>query len=180
VAAILAECEPHPLETILDAGCGTGLVGELLRPHARRLIGIDMSDSMLAQARQKKLYDELHCGDLLHYMAGHPGSCDAIASAATLIHFGELDMIFAAARQCLRPGGLFVFTLFPNDEDERAVAIGTLNGLAQGGCFRHGAEYVARTAASCGLSVKVLRREVHEYARKAAIPGLVVALRSDG
>jgi predicted TPR repeat methyltransferase len=178
VATALAECASHRLETILDAGCGTGLVGELLRPHARRLIGIDMSDAMLAQARQKLVYDELRCGDLLNYMAGHPGSCDAIASAATLVHFGELDPIFAAARQCLRPGGLFVFTVFPNDDDEGAVAIGTLNGLAQGGCFRHGAEYIATTAEACGLTVHVLRRDIHEYARKAPIPGMVVALRS--
>lgn len=180
VAAALTECSPHPVDTILDAGCGTGLVGELLRPHARRLIGIDMSDAMLAQARQKHLYDELQCVDLLKYMAEHPSSCDAIASAATLVHFGDLNTIFAAARQCLRPGGLFVFTVFPNDEDEDAVAIGTLNGLAQGGCFRHGTKYVARTAAASGFTLEVLRREVHEYARKAAIPGILVALRSCG
>jgi predicted TPR repeat methyltransferase len=180
VAAALAKRAQLPLDTIVDAGCGTGLVGELLRTHTRCLIGIDMSDAMLAHARQKKLYDELHCGDLLNYMVTHPGSCDAIASAATLVHFGELDAIFAAARACLRPGGLFVFTVFPNDDDEDAVAIGTLDGLAQGGCFRHGANYVARTAATCGLNIEMLSREVHEYARNAAIPGVVVALRSAG
>ncbi|MGJ4941233.1 methyltransferase domain-containing protein [Bradyrhizobium sp. HKCCYLS1011] len=178
VAAVVTECNPHSLGTVIDAGCGTGLVGELLRPRAQRLIGIDMSDAMLAQAREKNCYDDLHCGDLLNYMARHPSSCDVIASAATLVHFGELNAVFAAARQCLRPGGVFVFTVFPNDDDEDAVAIGTLNGLAQGGCFRHGAAYVARTAAASGLSVEVLRREVHEYARKVAIPGIVVALRS--
>jgi len=180
VAAALTECEPHSVDTILDAGCGTGLVGAQLRPYAKRLIGVDMSDAMLAQARQKHLYDELQCGDLLSYMAEHPACCEAIASAATLVHFGELNTIFAAARRCLRPGGLFVFTVFPNDDDEDSVAIGTLNGLAQGGCFRHGARYIERTAAGCGLSVQLMRREVHEYARKAAVPGIVVALGSAG
>jgi predicted TPR repeat methyltransferase len=108
---------------------------------------------------------------------GRPRSSDVIASAATLIHFGALDGVFAAAASCLRPRGLFVFTVFPNDDDPAAAAVGTLNGAAQNGCFRHGTDYIARTAAACGLQVELVRREVHEYARKSAIPGLVVALR---
>ena len=58
--------------------------------------------------------------------------------------------------------------------------MGALNGQAQGGCFRHGANYITRIAVTCGLSVALNRREVPEYARKAAVPGLVVALRKAG
>jgi predicted TPR repeat methyltransferase len=177
VAAALRELNAGYADTILDAGCGTGLVGALLRPHVRHLIGIDMSEPMLTQARQKNVYDSLHCGDLLAYLADNPQSCDAIVSAATLIHFGSLEPVFEAVSRCLRPGGLFVFTVFPNDEDPSKVAAGTLNGLAQGGCFRHGADYIASAAAASGLRVAFVRREVHEYARKAAVAGLVVALR---
>ena len=162
---------------MVDAGCGTGLVGELLRAETRHLIGVDMSEPMLAQARLKNVYDELHPLDLIEYMNSHPRSCDVVVSAATLIHFGDLNAVFEAVARCLRTGGLFVFTAFPNDDDPGAVAIGTLNGLAQGGCFRHGADYIARIAAKHGLGIELLRRETHEYARKAPIPGLVVALR---
>jgi predicted TPR repeat methyltransferase len=94
-----------------------------------------------------------------------------------LIHFGDLDPVFEAAAGCLRPDGLFAFTVFPNDDDPDAMAIGTLNGLAQGGCFRHGSGYVTRTAAKHGFHVELLRREAHEYLRKSPIPGLVVVLR---
>lgn len=177
VAAALLQLMPHPLDTVVDAGCGTGLVGELLRTKCRHLIGVDMSEPMLAQARQKSVYDELHQGDLVAYLNDHPQSCDVIVSAATLIHFGDLDGVFAAVARCLRRGGLFVFTAFPNDDDPDAVAIGTLNGLAQGGCFRHGADYISRMAARHGLALELLRREAHEYSRNAPIHGLVVALR---
>jgi predicted TPR repeat methyltransferase len=180
VAGALAELDGLSADTILDAGCGTGLVGELLRPRVRELIGVDMSEPMLAQARQKNIYDSLHRGDLIDYMTRHPQSCETIVSAATLIHFGELNAVFKAAASCLRPHGLFVFTVFPNDDDPSAVAAGTLNGLAQNACFRHGADYTARTAAACGLTPELMRRDVHEYARKAAIPGLMVALRLAG
>jgi predicted TPR repeat methyltransferase len=36
---------------ILDLGCGTGLVGSLLRPLARTLTGVDISSNMLQIAR---------------------------------------------------------------------------------------------------------------------------------
>jgi predicted TPR repeat methyltransferase len=180
VAAALAKLNAQNADTILDAGCGTGLIGELLRPQVRHLIGVDMSEPMLAQARQKHIYDSLHCGDLVEYMISHPCSCDVVASAATIVHFGKLDAVFGAVARCLRPRGLFVFTAFPNDDDPAVVAMGTLNGLAQGGCFRHGPDYIVHTAAEYGLTVELLSREVHEHARKAAVPGLVVALRLAG
>jgi len=180
VAAALDELSTASVDTIVDAGCGTGLVGELVRAKARRLVGIDMSEAMLVQARQKNIYDQLICGDLLDYLTSHAQSCDMIASAATLIHFGDLDPVFAAAAQCLRAGGLFAFTLFPNDDDPEAVAVGTLNGLAQGGCFRHGDGYVMRTAAKHGFSVPLLRREAHEFVRKVPLPGTIAVLRRDG
>lgn len=180
VAAALVHLNAHRAETVVDAGCGTGLVGELLRADARHLVGVDMSEPMLAQARLKNVYDELHQGDLSAYLNGHPQSCDVIVSAATLIHFGDLDPVFEAAARCLRANGLFVFTAFPNDDDADAVAIGTLNGLAQGGCFRHGENYIRGMAAKHGFEVELLRREAHEYARQAPITGLVVALRRAG
>ena len=41
---------------IADAGCGTGLCGEFLRPRAKRLVGIDLSPGMLARARARGKY----------------------------------------------------------------------------------------------------------------------------
>ena len=180
IAAALVRLDAHRADTVVDAGCGTGLVGELVRPHVRYLIGVDMSEPMLAQARQKNVYDKLHCGDLIEYLKRHERICDVITSAATLIHFGKLDSIFEAVSRSLRPAGLFIFTVFPNDENPDAVEVATLTGLAQGGCFRHGADYIARTAAEHGFAVELLSREVHEYTRNAPVSGLVVALRLPG
>jgi predicted TPR repeat methyltransferase len=165
---------------VIDAGCGTGLIGELLRGKARTLVGIDMSAPMLQQAEQKKIYNELHQGDLVEFLNNRPSSCDVIASAATLIHFGELDSVFRAAAKSLRPQGLFVFTVFPNDEKPEEVAAETLDGYGQGGCFRHGQLYVARTAAEAGFTVELMELAAHEYVRQQPKMGLVVALRVTG
>jgi SAM-dependent methyltransferase len=51
---------------MVDLGCGTGLLGPLLRPHTTHMIGIDLSPKMLAIAEQDKIgiYDHLFIGDM--------------------------------------------------------------------------------------------------------------------
>ncbi|NIR58985.1 MAG: methyltransferase domain-containing protein, partial [Gammaproteobacteria bacterium] len=50
---------------ILDAGCGTGLCGPLLAPHARTLVGVDLSGGMIAKAEELAVYDELEVAELV-------------------------------------------------------------------------------------------------------------------
>jgi len=162
---------------ILDAGCGTGLVGGLVAKKARRLIGVDMSGPMLAKAKEKGVYHGLHQGDLVAFLNANAEGFDVVTCAATLIHFGDLRPAFAAAAACLRDRGLFILTLFPDEKNEDGFASGSLDGYAQGGCFSHGRGYVARTAEATGFMVETLELGVHEYFQKQPRMGLVVALR---
>lgn len=161
---------------ILDAGCGTGLVGDLVRDLASRLDGVDMSSAMLKTAREKGIYSEIHQGDLVACMLGKPGSYDAITCAATLIHFSDLAPVFDAAAAALRENGLFVFTLFPNENGD--VAVAQNSNLAKGGCFAHSPDYVRRLAEAAGFVVELLDTDIHEYHKKTIpVMCLVVALR---
>jgi predicted TPR repeat methyltransferase len=162
---------------IADAGCGTGLVGKLVAGHARQLVGIDLSAAMMQKAREKGVYDRLHEGDLIAFLNDHPDSFDAVTSAATLIHFGDLRPAFDAAARSLRDRGLFIFTLFPNQDDEDAISVGSLDGLVQGGCYQHGRAYVARLAEITGFAVETLELAIHEYNQQQPRMGLLVALR---
>jgi tetratricopeptide (TPR) repeat protein len=63
VAALLLAGRTR-FERVLDLGCGTGLMGQAIRPHAGWLEGYDISGRMLAQARGKGVYDGLHKRDL--------------------------------------------------------------------------------------------------------------------
>jgi predicted TPR repeat methyltransferase len=165
---------------ILDIGCGTGLVGELVRLLARRLDGVDLSAAMLEKAHAKDIYDSLEQTDLLSFLTTHSGRYDAIVAAATLIHFGNLEPLFRAAAQCLRKQGLFVFTLFPNDADQAGFAVAASDRLAQSGCFRHGAGYVERLAADNGFAVAALNTVLHEHDQDGKpVPGLLVVLRRE-
>ncbi len=52
-AAILRHIARAPIESLLDAGTGTGRMLELLGPHVKRAVGLDVSPEMLAIARDK-------------------------------------------------------------------------------------------------------------------------------
>ena len=72
VAAILEDygLEGPRLE-VLDAGCGTGLYGIIVSPFARRLVGVDLSEGMLAHAKDKNVYDALLKAELTEYLRDH-------------------------------------------------------------------------------------------------------------
>jgi predicted TPR repeat methyltransferase len=116
---------------ILDIGCGTGLVGERVRSRARVLHGIDISKSMIARAKEKQVYDELHVTDLMEFLATRRSTYDAITAAAVLVHFGELIGVLKAVSGALRLNGLFVFTVFADDEASNGFSVGPLE-LAAG------------------------------------------------
>lgn len=96
-------------ETVLDAGCGTGRVTALLleRLPEGKVIGVDASESMVAEARgnlsQHADRVDLRAGDLLDLDLD--SECDAVFSNATFHWIGDHDRLFARLARALRPGG---------------------------------------------------------------------------
>ena len=167
--------------SVLDAGCGTGLVGQCLLRSGKlsRLDGVDLSAPMLERAKEKGLYHGLHHQDLVAFMAEHPDTYDAVTSAATLIHFGNLQPVFEAARTALRPDGRFLFTLFPAPDDQATGAmISLLHGHAEGGCYLHPPKQLALWAVAAGFYVETTAEAVHEYDRDRPVIALTVSLRA--
>ena len=65
-AALVARYLPDLQAPLLDAGVGTGLVGDLLSIIGyQKLTGIDISNNMLDVARRKRIYSELKIANLL-------------------------------------------------------------------------------------------------------------------
>lgn len=163
---------------ILDIGCGTGLVGEQLRASARRLDGVDLSPAMLEKAKAKNIYDRLEQADITKFLNAHRQGYDALVGAATLIHFGALDGVLAAAAHALRENGLFVFTLFAGGAGDFAAAAS--DRLAQSGCYTHSAAYIEHLAPQCGFTVAALKQVVHEKDQDGnPVPGLLAVLRRE-
>ena len=158
---------------ILDAGCGTGLCGPLLAPYARRLVGVDLSEGMLTQARQKSIYDELVRGELTAYLQSMPQAFDLIVSADTLVYVGDLTAVATAAAAALTPGGWFVFTL----EQAAHEARGGFR-LEMHGRYSHTMAYVEQVFADAACATEIAQAELR---MEAGVPvaGLVVAARRE-
>ncbi|MDB5989623.1 MAG: Methyltransferase type 12 [Herbaspirillum sp.] len=97
------------LET-LDLGCGTGLNGGYLKAVSSTLTGVDLSERMLDQARQKAVYDRLIKSEICAFLADSKQQYDLITCMDTLIYFGALEEIMMLMARNLKPGGAIIFT----------------------------------------------------------------------
>jgi predicted TPR repeat methyltransferase len=97
---------------ILDAGAGTGIVGEVLAILGySRLTGIDLSDGMLAIARAKGVYAELKNQTLGERLDFPDDAFAAVVSAGVLTSGHAPPSSFDELIRVTRPGGHLIFTL---------------------------------------------------------------------
>jgi predicted TPR repeat methyltransferase len=100
--------EPSKRLDVLDAGCGTGLCGPRVAPYARRLVGVDLSEGMLAHAKEKNVYDALIRTELTEYLRENSDAFDLIVSADTLVYFGDLAGVSPPPQErCARMGSWY-------------------------------------------------------------------------
>lgn len=157
---------------VLDAGCGTGLAGRLLRPMSSRLVGVDLSSKMVELAAQTDLYDELVVAELLGYMGARNSVFDLIVSADTLVYFGGLEGVFKAAFGAMKPGGRLGFSL-----ELMGKALSGDFHLNFSGRYCHRRDYVERCLASAGFEIEVLQDAVLRQEMQQPVDGLVVVAR---
>jgi predicted TPR repeat methyltransferase len=172
VDALIRHARQTSLANVLDAGCGTGLCGPLLRPLCQRLIGIDLSPNMIERARGRAAYDELITVELSAFMRANPDSFDAVISADTLVYFGSLEDPLSAAREALYIGGLLVFTLEALAGDEAA------HRLQFHGRYAHSEGYVRDALAAAGLALESLSRETLRQEAEQDVAGFLVVARA--
>lgn len=115
-AGLLATHLPDRDARILDAGAGTGLVGQALGQLGyRQLTAVDLSPAMLGQARVRGVYREVRCGDF-----ADPAVLADCSPFAAVIAMG----VFARGHaghgalcnlvEHLEPGGLLVLSIHDN------------------------------------------------------------------
>lgn len=153
---------------ILDLGCGTGACGVLLRPFARHITGVDLSAPMLAVARQKHCYDDLHNVEIGAFVAQAAQRYDAIVASGVLIFIGDLAALLGAVRRVLRAGGAFIFTCYRSDADDVMVRSNFH--------FAHSETHLRTRAQAAGFSVAGIDPVVHEYDQGVEQAGYRVTL----
>lgn len=103
---------------LLDLGCGTGNHAIPLARRGHRVVGVDCSASMLAQALEKGAHlrplPEFHHGDLRHMDLGRRFDAVLMMFAVLGYQHGNADLLAALGTVCrhLEPGGLFLFDVW--------------------------------------------------------------------
>jgi predicted TPR repeat methyltransferase len=103
----------HPAAgSVLDVGCGTGLVGRALRARgfAGQILGLDISQASLEIAGQSGAYDSLEPADLQQRLPLENDSVDAVACVGVMTYLPDVEAVWREFARVARPGGLVVAT----------------------------------------------------------------------
>lgn len=158
--------------SVLDLGCGTGLMGVVLADlDLGPITGVDLSPGMLAEARAKGLYAELMEADILAMLAADRGSWPVILASDVLCYFGELSEVFTLVRRRLSAGGLFVFSVEAS-EAEAGWRLGPQ------GRYSHRRDHVEQAARAAGLHVRELVPETMRFEMNQPVAGLLAVLEA--
>ncbi len=152
---------------ILDAGCGTGLNAPVLKPYAKELAGVDLSEKMIAAAGEKNLYDRLEIDDIIHFCEKNENGFDLVVLADVACYFGRLEPLIQAVARTLTAGGS-LFLSVEKLSDDRTYA------LMPSGRFAHSGTYLETVLKSSGFGR--MTRSIVDFRREKDKPvcGIIV------
>ncbi|MCF6289886.1 MAG: tetratricopeptide repeat protein [Desulfobacterales bacterium] len=159
---------PPRFSRALDLGCGPGLSGAPFRGRVDSLVGVDLSEKMLARAKAKNIYDQLHCEELVSFLEKREERYDLFLAADLLVYLGKVDPLFAALRKRCRPWARFVFSIETCTQSDYV--------LRQSGRYAQSAAYIERLCDRHGFIIEYRRDTGIRKERGAWIPGQIFVL----
>jgi 2-polyprenyl-6-hydroxyphenyl methylase / 3-demethylubiquinone-9 3-methyltransferase len=133
-------------KSVLDVGCGGGILAEAMAALGARVKGIDLSDKALKvallhlfESRLEVAYDEISAEDLALREAGQ---YDVLTCMEMLEHVPDPASIVSACAKLVKPGGHVFFSTLNRNPKSYVLAV-------------IGAEYILR----------LLPRGTHDYAK---------------
>jgi 2-polyprenyl-3-methyl-5-hydroxy-6-metoxy-1,4-benzoquinol methylase len=106
---------------VLDLGCGHGWLAEELRVAGARVTGVDGSNALLAEARERYRHVTFVQHDLSVGLPKDLGRYDRVVAHMVLMDIAELDRLLADVAAALRPSGVFVFSILHPAFYSRAI-----------------------------------------------------------
>ena len=135
IAEMIVAKNPNiQLGSVLDLGCGTGLIGDKIKKYCSNLEGIDLSKSMLEKASAKNIYDKLEHKDIVEYLSTEDLDFNYFISSDVLVYVGELSEIFKLIKSRNKLKGNFIFSTEHTDRDGFF--------LEQTGRYSHSKKYI--------------------------------------
>lgn len=174
---ILEELEKEPFSTLLDVGCGTGPMIELLvqKYPEKRYTGLDLTPKMIETANAKKLPNTIFQVGDSENLPFEQNSFDAVICANSFHHYPNPQKFFNGVEKVLKPNGRLIL----RDYTSYKAVIWLMNHteMPLANLFGHGdvrAYTLGEVRAFCekaGLKVEKLEKQkkfrLHLVARKA-------------
>lgn len=160
-----------PFGTVLDLGCGTGLVGVELKDLATAIDGTDIAPLMTRKTLERGIYRHVRTGDTVELLANDPdlaGPYDLVTAGDVFVYVGPLEATFVAVEKVMAPKGLFAFSVETGTDD--SVTLGS------SGRFSHSSSYIRNLAATHGFAVLIERNAVIRQERNQPILGTLYLL----
>jgi len=174
VAEIIRTHSPTLDISILDLGCGTGLLGVYLGRIGGAFVGVDLSAKMIERARLHGIYSELRQGDLLEELRNTvPGSYDYVVSNDVFIYVGDLSEVIPAAFAATRHGGALIFSCETAQESEGALV------LRPSKRYAHSVGSIRSLCAKAGFESCVIEPIELRFERKIPIAGFIALARKN-
>jgi predicted TPR repeat methyltransferase len=145
ITRILQKQSITDVTNTIDLGCGTGLCGSALRNISHHLIGVDIADKMLSQARTKGFYDELIENDVVSYLENHQESHQLAVAADVLPYLSDLAPLFQILHKRLTNHGYFIFS--------HEIGESSSWTLQQSARFAHHPDYIQQLCADNGFQI---------------------------
>ena len=108
--------------SVLDVGCGPGLLAGLLPRNSISYTGLDITEKAIAMAQQHfpDLKERFHRTDLAHFRS--PERFDAI-TAVEVLYYLDAEGFFAHCARLLKPGGHLVITVYDFEKGRELLPI---------------------------------------------------------
>lgn len=113
---------------ILDAGAGTGIIGEMLvKQGYTNVDALDISQKMLDIAIKKNVYKRFICAPLSDVRIGQiqTAEYDVTLCAGTIVYGQAKPVALDECIRHVRPGGLFIFSIRADSFDPKELGYST-------------------------------------------------------
>jgi predicted TPR repeat methyltransferase len=168
VADMIQADSPGLDVSILDLGCGTGLLGVYLGRIGRAFVGVDLSTKMIQQARRHAIYTEFRETGLLDELrATAEGTYDYVTALDVFIYVGDLSDVIPAAFKALRNGGRLIFSCETAQESEAALV------LRPSKRYAHTVSSIEALCRDAGFSSCTIEPFTLRFERKVPVEGFI-------